>query len=94
MSDNNQQPQQYSNELRGALFTNNKGGNDKRPDYRGRCTIDGEDYRISGWVRTAVQSGQRFLSLSFTPEAPKETEVPVEEGDFATPQPQDNQPIF
>jgi hypothetical protein len=52
------------------MFRNDKGDNPARPDYRGRCTVDGASYKISGWVRTAQQSGQKYLSLAFTPDAP------------------------
>lgn len=55
----------FNNELRGALFHNDKGDNPMRPDYRGRCQIDSKNYRISGWIRTS-RAGQKFLSLSFT----------------------------
>ena len=34
--------QQYDNEGRIAVFKNDKGGNDKRPDYRGPATIGGK----------------------------------------------------
>ena len=64
MTDPNQQT--FNEELRGAVFPNDKGGNPARPDYRGRCMIDGKHYRISGWARTAKASGQRYMSLAFT----------------------------
>jgi len=57
--------QTFNNELRGALFRNDKGDNPARPDYRGRCQIAGTNYRMSGWVRQS-RAGQTFLSLSFT----------------------------
>lgn len=76
MASNPTQPQgtdqqTFNNELRGALFRNDKGDNPARPDYRGRCQLAGIGYRISGWVRTS-QAGQNFLSLAFT-EDPKAT---------------------
>jgi len=58
--------QTFDNELRGAMFRNDKGDNPARPDYRGRCQINGKQFRISGWVRTAKQSGDKYLSLAFT----------------------------
>lgn len=57
---------EYDNEMRGALFPNNKGDNPNRPDSRGRCTINGVNYRISGWKRTAQATGKPFISLAFT----------------------------
>ncbi len=55
----------------GALFRNDKQGNEARPDYRGDITIGGVKYRLSGWVK----EGQRgkFLSLSVSPAAPQPT---------------------
>ncbi len=50
---------------RGTLHKNNKNGNEKRPDYRGRATIAGVDYQIAGWVRQG-DFGGNYLSLAFT----------------------------
>ena len=58
--------QSFQNELRGALFRNDKGDNPSRPDYRGRCTIGGREYRISSWLRTAQATGATYMSLAFT----------------------------
>ena len=56
----------YDNNMTGALFINNKDGNDKRPDYRGTCEIQGVEYKISGWRRTP-KAGDTMLSLRFEP---------------------------
>lgn len=65
-----QQPQAdqqtFNNELRGVLFRNDKGDNPQRPDYRGTCQIDGDGYRMSGWVRQARATGKNFLTIAFT----------------------------
>lgn len=67
-----QQPTQSSNgnrrearELEGALFKNDKGDNPKRPDYRGRCKINGQNYKLSAWVRTD-RKDKKYMSLAFT----------------------------
>lgn len=65
------QQQQYNNELRGALFRNDKGDNPKRPDYRGRCTIEDIQYKISGWLKTS-HNGDRYMSLAFSKYIPTE----------------------
>jgi uncharacterized protein (DUF736 family) len=57
--------QTFNNELRGALFRNDKGDNPARPDYRGNCQINGQKYRISAWLRTS-RAGQTFMSMAFT----------------------------
>jgi len=54
----------------GALFKNDKGGNDKRPDYRGPATIAGKDYEIAAWLKKSSK-GQSYMSLSFSEPRPK-----------------------
>lgn len=34
-----------------SLNRNDKGGNEKRPDYKGEVNIDGVRYWLSGWIR-------------------------------------------
>ena len=50
----------------GALFKNDKKGNDKAPDYRGPIyeRIDGDvvERQISAWLRKS-KSGQSYMSL-------------------------------
>jgi hypothetical protein len=57
----------YDNTNTGALFANDKEGNEKRPDYRGKLNIEGVEYRLSGWVRTPKSGGKKFLSLKADP---------------------------
>ncbi len=57
----------YDNTNPGALFANDKEGNEKRPDYRGKLNINGVEYRLSGWVRTPKSGGKKFLSLKCEP---------------------------
>lgn len=73
---------EYDNELRGALFQNDKGtgaGSERRPDYRGTVQVEGKTYKIAGWKRMTRAGNKPFLSLSFTediqepPEATEET---------------------
>ncbi len=56
---------QYDNELSGALFKNDKNGNEKRPDYRGQCEIAGIEYWVSGWIKEPKSGGAKFMSLRF-----------------------------
>jgi hypothetical protein len=80
--------QQFDNELRGALFKNDKGGNAARPDYRGTCTINGQEYKISAWLKQA-RSGMTFMSMAYTAVEPPPPAVgpdggpPVQSSDFA-----------
>ena len=55
----------YDNNMSGVLFKNDKEGNENRPDYKGKCEINGDEFWISAWVKTSKKSGKKFLSLSF-----------------------------
>lgn len=54
------------NDMSGALFKNDKEGNEKRPDYTGTCKIDGVEMRMSAWLKTD-RNGNTYMSLAFTP---------------------------
>lgn len=49
----------------GAIFANDRKTQDNHPDGRGSCMIDGKEYWISSWNKTA--NGKVFRSLSFEP---------------------------
>jgi uncharacterized protein (DUF736 family) len=54
--------QQYTNESTFVLFKNDKGDNPKRPDYRGKLYVGGEEYRLSGWISEKKDgSGEKYL---------------------------------
>ena len=53
---------EYDNNMRGALFHNDKGDNPKRPDMTGNMEINGTKYRVSAWNKTS-QKGTDFLSF-------------------------------
>lgn len=54
----------YDNTNSGVLFQNDKGDNDKRPDYKGKLNVDGKDYELAGWKR---QKGTTtYLSLKIS----------------------------
>lgn len=62
---------EYDNNMTGALFKNDRKENDKHPDYRGNCEIDGKKLFVSGWLRKS-RAGETFMSLRFTkPERPQ-----------------------
>lgn len=50
----------------GSLFKNEKKESDKHPDYNGSCLIDGTEYWMSAWLKTA-ESGRKWMSFSFKP---------------------------
>ena len=53
----------WSNENRGALFPNDKKGNEKRPDFTGDLNVGGVEYRLSAWKKASKQ-GNNCLSIS------------------------------
>jgi hypothetical protein len=60
----------YDDNLKGALFKNDKREKDTHPNYRGACEINGEQFWISAWVKEigkGQRAGEMFMSLSFTP---------------------------
>jgi len=66
----------YDNTNSGALFKNDKGDNEKRPDYKGSVDVEGKVYNVSSWLQTA-KSGQKFLSLKLEIKVPKDTLPPM-----------------
>jgi len=52
----------------GAIFKNDKDGNEARPDYTGNCMVNGKEMRIAAWIKQG-QKG-KFMSLKF--DAPQE----------------------
>jgi uncharacterized protein (DUF736 family) len=62
-----------------SLFANDKGGNDKRPDYKGTALIGGVEYEVALWNRVS-QKGTAYLSGSMKQAEAKKVEpkdVPV-----------------
>lgn len=60
--------QQYDDEMRGTLGKNErKGDNEKAPDIKGKCQINGVAYDISGWRKEKRDGSGSFYSLSFEP---------------------------
>jgi uncharacterized protein (DUF736 family) len=64
---------QYDNTNSGTLFKNDKGDNDKRPDYKGKIDINGTEYNLSAWVRDMKSGNGKYLSLKA--DAKKDTPV-------------------
>jgi len=50
------------NNMKGALFHNDKQGNENRPDLRGEVTIGGVKYSVSGWNNTS-KGGKEYVGL-------------------------------
>ena len=79
----------YDNTNKGSLFKNDKGDNPKRPDYQGKINIDGTEYRLSAWLQTPKNGGDKYMAIkvseSLPPSnfTPKPTPVTADDsGDF------------
>jgi len=59
----------FDNTNRGALFKNkDKDANHPNwSDYQGSINIEGVEYYIDAWLKTAKNSGQKFMSLGVRP---------------------------
>ena len=55
--------EEFDNTNRGAMFKNDKEGNEKRPDYTGSLNVEGTEYKLSAWIREA-KSGSKFMSIA------------------------------
>ena len=64
------------NEMKGALFPNDKGDNPSRPDMRGEVTINGVKYSLSGWKNTS-KAGNAYLGLKVSEWKEKEESAPA-----------------
>jgi hypothetical protein len=52
--------EQYDNNMRFAMFKNNK-TKETQPDYTGNIIIDNKELRLSGWI-TKSKNGVDYLS--------------------------------
>ena len=57
----------------GALFKNDKGDNEKRPDYTGPAVVGGVEYRVSAWLNES-KKGTKYFGLAF--------DIPKEKGEI------------
>lgn len=58
-----------------TLFKNDKGGNDKRPDYRGDgADLDGMPIEVAAWIKKSEKGA--YMSCTFKP---KEVKAPYGE---------------
>jgi hypothetical protein len=55
----------YDNNMRGIISKNDKKTEDKHPDIKGQCEIDGAEYKISGWLKERKDGSGKFYSLVF-----------------------------
>lgn len=71
-------PKKFDDTNRGVLFVNDKGDNEKRPDFTGNLAINPEDFeqddkgliriRLAAWNKKSEKTGMEFLSINASPE--------------------------
>jgi len=61
----------YDNNMRGLISKNDRKTEDKHPDIKGQCEIDGTEYWISGWLKEKKDGSGKFYSLVFQAKEPK-----------------------
>ena len=71
---------EYDNTNTGALFRNDKDGNEKRPDYKGSLDVNGEQFWISAWIRESKNDGRKFMSLKIEPKEQRQQQQPAKIG--------------
>ena len=49
-------------DMSGAIFRNDKGDNDRRPDMKGWLKLGGVEYEVAGWTKHSERAG-KYLSL-------------------------------
>lgn len=57
----------------GALFKNDKEGNEKRPDYTGKIMLGGKLYYLSAWIKQS----ERGAFMSLNGELPRNQQEPT-----------------
>jgi uncharacterized protein (DUF736 family) len=65
--------------MSGAIFQNDRKETDKHPDRTGSCTINGQEFWISGWLEKS-KDGKPYLSLKF--KAKEQKAVPAKKDAF------------
>jgi hypothetical protein len=67
----------YDNTNSGALFINDKGDNEKRPDYRGTINIEGVIYKLAGWKRELRDETGKITGKMLSIKAEPKDEAPL-----------------
>ncbi|MDE2022082.1 MAG: hypothetical protein KGI71_04225 [Patescibacteria group bacterium] len=63
---------EYDNNLRGALFKNEKRPGKNDPDYKGQAEIDRKPYWVSAWINESKKDGSKYMALRFEPKMARE----------------------
>jgi hypothetical protein len=73
----------YDKNMTGIISKNDRKTDEKHPDIKGQCEINGVQYWVDGWQKTRTSDGGKFYSLKFKPKdaaqkpaAPKSAPAP------------------
>lgn len=59
---------QYDNDNTLVLFVNDyKAPGSNQPDYKGKATVGGVEFKCSGWKKEGKNTGSVYLSVKLTP---------------------------
>jgi hypothetical protein len=62
----------------GTLFANDfKGENPLRPDYKGKCMVNGVEMEMAAWIKGGENGKKKFMSISFS--EPRQKDTPKQE---------------
>jgi hypothetical protein len=76
----------------GALFVNDRKETSQHPDRTGTITIGGQDYWLSGWLKS-TKDGKKYLSLSARPKVQKNAPAPEAAAGGGEEDPSDDLPF-
>lgn len=67
---------QYDNDNTLVLFVNDyKAPGSNQPDYKGKATVGGVEFKCSGWKKEGKNTGSVYLSVKLTPSVGDEVGV-------------------
>lgn len=76
-------PLNIDRENSGLLFKNERKEKENQPDYRGQANLNGQQLKISAWIKQGKKG--KFMSLSFGPLEDQQPKEEVEEFDDDIP---------
>lgn len=75
---------QFDRTNTGTLGRNDRRETEKHPEYTGTLNVEGKEFWLSGWVKTAGPNARspnsKFFSLSVKPREPKPAAAPQQTG--------------
>lgn len=72
---------EYDNTNTLVIFQNDQKGNDKAPTLTGKVNVEGVEYPVALWTRTATSSGNKFWSGKVEVDKAEGAPVPVAAGE-------------